>query len=391
MPALQERVRNYSEIKRLKSEMANTADKDSLFNERTVLQIAFVCIDPHSGHVLAMVGGRDYGKYKFNAAIQALRQPGSAFKPYIYTAAIDNGLPPTYMLDDTPYTINNPDGERWTPNNFDNTFGPPIPIREALRRSRNVPAIWLIHEISPALVVKYARQMGITSTLRPYPSLALGTSEVIPIELISSYGIFANNGVLVEPVTITEIKDKTGTVIYSAEPREKEVLSKETVFIMNDMLQNVVNAGTGASIRSIYQIPYDIPIGGKTGTTNDFTDAWFIGFTPHLVAGVWVGFDDPQLKHGLTGSVGALPFWATFMKSVYDSLDLPPASFPEQPVGVVKLKICSITKKLATDYCPTSNNPKYDEEYFIIKYQPTEKCEEHTGQPASGTRRRRAF
>jgi penicillin-binding protein 1A len=389
MPALQERVRNYSEIKKLKNEMPNTADKDSLFNERTILQIAFVCIDPHSGHVLAMVGGRDYSKYKFNNAIQALRQPGSAFKPFTYTAAIDNGYLPSQKFKDQPYTINNPDGTRWTPENFDHSYGDPIPLREALRRSRNLPSVWLIDEITPQLVVKYAREMGITSSLRAVPSLVLGTSEVIPIELISAYGVFANNGILVEPVTITQIEDKTGTVIYSAEPREKEVLSRETTFIMNDILQDVVNRGTGVSIRST--IPYDIPIGGKTGTTNDYTDAWFIGFTPHLVAGVWVGFEDSQLKHGLTGAAGALPFWAAFVKSVYDSLPLPPASFPEQPVGVVKLRICSKTKKLATDYCPASDNPKDDYEYFNIKYQPTEKCQEHTGQPASGTRRRRAF
>jgi penicillin-binding protein 1A len=391
MPAIQARVRNYKEITKLKAELPETADKDSLFNEKTVLQIAFICIDPHTGHILAMVGGRDYSKYKFNNAIQALRQPGSSFKPFAYTAAIDNGYLPCAKFKDQPYTINNPDGTRWTPENFDKTYGDPLTLRQALRKSRNLPSVWLIDEITPGLVVKYARQMGISSSLRAVPSLVLGTSEVRPIDLVSSFGIFANNGVLVEPISITRIEDKTGNVIYHAESKEKEVLGKETVFIMNDMLQDVANRGTGAAARSIYHIPYNIPIGGKTGTTNDYTDAWFIGFTPHLVAGVWVGFADSQLKHGLTGSQGALPFWATFIKSVYDSLELPPAAFPEQPVGVVKLRICSQTKKLATDYCPTSDDPQEDWEYFNIKYQPTEKCDVHTGQPASGNRRRRAF
>lgn len=391
MPAIQERVRNTRDISKLREEFPNTAEGDSLFKDSSTLQIAFVCIDPKTGHVLAMVGGRDYDKYKFNNATMARRQPGSAFKPFIYTAAINDGHSPNEMLDDRPYVLNNPDGEEWRPQNYDKTFGPPMPMREALRRSRNLPAVWLIDKITPQSVVKYAKAMGITTTLRAFPSLALGTSEVIPLDLISSYGIFANDGVLVKPVTITRIEDKTRTVIYTAPIEEKRVLSEETTFIMNDLLQNVANNGTGATARTIYKVPYNIPIGGKTGTTNDNTDAWFVGFTPSLVAGVWVGFSDSQLKHGLTGSQGALPFWATFIKSVYDSIPMPNASFPEQPPGVVKRRICSVTKKLATEYCPTSANPANDEEYFILKYLPEEHCEMHSGKPSSVTGRRKAF
>jgi penicillin-binding protein 1A len=258
-------------------------------------------------------------------------------------------------------------------------------LREGLRRSKNLVTIRLIREITPKLVASYAKRMGITTRIRPVSSLALGTSEVKPIELVSAYGIFSNNGVHVKPISIVKIEDKTGNVIYRNRSIGQEVLSPETTQIMNSMLQDVINKGTGYSARRDFEF-YEVA-GGKTGTTNDYTDAWFVGFTPHLVSGVWVGFDDPSLTlgPGETGATAALPFWATFMKSVYDSLDFPPKKFAESP-NVVKIKICKSSKKLITNYCP-----EVIEELFNLKFVPTEVCDEHEGPNSARQKHRRRF
>ena len=227
--------------------------------------------------------------------------------------------------------------------------------------------------------------MGISTQIRPVPSLALGTSEVILLDLVASYATFSNNGVYVKPISILRIEDKTGNVIYQQRSEHKEVLSKETAYIMTDMLQDVMRRGTGYPVRRDYK--FYGPAGGKTGTTNEFTDAWFVGFTPHLVAGVWVGFDDPSLTlgSGMAGGVVALPFWGQFVKTVYDSLNFPPAEFKEA-VNVLKIKICKETKKLPTPYCPEKI-----EELFNVKFKPTDTCDVHVG-PTQGSKiRRRRF
>ena len=227
--------------------------------------------------------------------------------------------------------------------------------------------------------------MGISSPLRAYSSLALGSSEVSPLELVSAYGTFANNGVHLDPVSITKIEDKNGNMIYRSQPRPKEVLSAETTYIMNDLLQNVIKHGTGIGVRSRFR--FFNAAGGTTGTTNDNTNAWFVGFTPDIVAGIWVGLDDIQytLGPGMAGSRAALPFWADFMKTVYDSLEFEKGEFAECP-GVVKLKICRETRKLATPYCPDAY-----EEIFNIKYKPSEKCDVHTGIQILKSKRRKRF
>jgi penicillin-binding protein 1A len=385
MPILQERVLRKKEIVRFKKQMVDSLGNDSLFKEMSTVQIAFICLDPSNGHVLGMVGGRDFEKYKFNRATQAPRQPGSAFKPFVYTAAIDNGYSPADEFLNQPFVEINDDGTRWTPHNYDNTVSGYMSLREALRQSKNLVTIRLIREITPRLVASYAKRMGITTRIRPVSSLALGTSEVKPIELVSAYGIFSNKGVYVKPVSITKIEDKTGNVIYRSRSTGREVLSPETTQIMNDMLQDVINHGTGYSVRRDFEF-YETA-GGKTGTTNDYTDAWFVGFTPHLVSGVWVGFDDPSLTlgPGETGATSALPFWATFMKLVYDSLDFPPKKFAESP-NVVKIKICKSTKKLITNYCPEPI-----EELFNLKFVPTAICDEHQGPQSVRRERRKRF
>jgi penicillin-binding protein 1A len=385
MPILQERVLRKREIKRFKKQIVDSLGSDSLFKEMTTVQIAFVCLDPSNGHILGLVGGRDFEKYKFNRATQAPRQPGSAFKPFVYTAAIDNGYSPADEFLNQPFVEINDDGTRWTPHNYDNTVSGYMSLREAQRRSKNLVTIRLIREITPRLVAGYAKRMGISTRIRAVSSLALGTSEVKPIELVSAYGVFSNNGVHVKPISIIKIEDKTGNVIYRNRSIGREVLSPETTQIMNSMLQDVINHGTGYAARRDFEF-YEVA-GGKTGTTNDHTDAWFVGFTPHLASGVWVGFDDPSLTlgPGETGATSALPFWATFMKSVYDSLDFPIKKFAESP-NVVKIKICKSSKKLITNYCP-----EVVEELFNLKFVPTEVCDEHEGPTSVRRERRKRF
>ncbi len=377
LPKLQERVYRKLQSWKEKNEMP-----DSVFQEKAKVQIAFVAIDHHNGHILAMVGGRNFEESKFNRAVQARRQPGSAFKPFLYTAAIDNGYTTVDKFLNQPVVVINPDGTRWDPENYNREFGGPTTLREALRLSINLVAVRLIQEIGPAVVAEYAHRMGISTPLRPFPTLALGSSEVIPLELVSAYGVFANQGVRVEPISITRIEDRFGNVIYEKRGRRREVLNKATAYILTDMLETVINRGTGARAR--YQFKFYRTAAGKTGTTNNFTDAWFVGFTPHLTAGVWVGLDDPKLTlgRGESGAMAALPFWATFMKCVYDTLHLPDDTF-KQPTDVIRLQVCAETGKLATNYCPKILN-----EVFNIKYHPTVLCDNHTG-PTPGKKKKR--
>ncbi|MCK5032359.1 MAG: PBP1A family penicillin-binding protein [Calditrichia bacterium] len=377
---MENRARNQKALRKLKKEMS-----DSAFTEMTKLQIAFLCIEPENGHILAMIGGRDFNDSKWNRATQMKRQPGSAFKPFLYTAAIDNGYTPADEFYNQPVVFINPDSSRWTPKNYNEKVSGLLSLRVALRNSKNLISIRLIQEIGPRIVAQYAKRMGISTPIRPVPSLALGTSEVIPLDLVASYATFSNNGVYVKPISILRIEDKTGNVIYQQRSEHKEVLSKETAYIMTDMLQDVMKRGTGYPVRRDYK--FYGPAGGKTGTTNEFTDAWFVGFTPHLVAGVWVGFDDPSLTlgSGMAGGVVALPFWGQFVKTVYDSLNFPPAEFKEA-VNVLKIKICKETKKLPTPYCP-----KKIEELFNVKFKPTETCDVHVGPTQGSKTRRRRF
>ena len=362
---------------------ADTSKIDSVSNTHAAVQVAFIALNPENGHVLAMTGGRDFGESKFNRAVQAKRQPGSAFKPFIYTAVIDNGYSPTFEVLNQPVVLFMPDGTRWKPRNFNRDLGGPTTLREALRRSLNLPSARLLQEVvKPSVVVNYAKRMGITTDLRAVDALALGTSEVIPIELVSAYGILANAGIWVRPITITKILDRRGEVIFEAIPERKEVLSQQTTYIMTNLLENVINRGTGAAARSVYN--FQRPAAGKTGTTDDYTDAWFAGFTPQLTAGLWVGLDNPGISLGnnQTGSAAALPIWANFMRTVYDTLDLPVESF-EMPEGISQLTICKESKLNSTEYCPDV----YDE-VFKSEAAPEQECPIHTGRIETDIKRK---
>ena len=272
-----------------------------------------------------------------------------------------------------PVVLYLPNGDRWAPHNYDLSQGGPTPLREGLRRSLNLVTARLVQKIEPKTVVDYARKLGLTTSLPAVDAIALGSVSVSPIEMTSAFGVFASQGLLAKPIFVSQIVDKHGNIIEEHQPEIKEVLRKETAYIMVDMLQGVMNHGTGISARTVYN--FNFPAGGKTGTTNDFTDAWFIGFTKDIVAGVWVGFDDPakSLGSGQSGAVVALPIWARFMKTAHDTLNLQPSSFV-MPSGVVRVDICKETKKLATEFCPNIIS-----EIFETKNAPSEYCDKHTG------------
>lgn len=377
---LQEKVRNQPDFREFRWTMT-----DSAFNEMTRVEVAFVALNPHTGYILGLVGGRDFDKSKFNRATQAKRQPGSAFKPFLYTTAIDNGFSPAHQYLNQPTVEINPDGTRWTPENYDKSVGGLTTLREAMYRSLNLVAVRLINEVNPRNVAKYARDMGLTTQIRPFSSLALGSSEVIPLEITSAYGIFANNGVHVKPVSIIKIEDKNGSIIFQNNPKSKEVLSAETTSIVRNMMQDVIKRGTGYAVRRDYN--FYQPAGGKTGTTNDYTNAWFIGYTPDIAAGVWVGMDDSKLSlgPGMTGTRAALPFWGEFISSVYDSVNFIHGKFMDSP-GVLEIEICLDSQKLASAYCPNTRV-----ELFTNKNRPEEICDIHGGYDTLNNKRRRRF
>ncbi|MBM2841145.1 MAG: penicillin-binding protein, family [Bacteroidetes bacterium] len=355
--------------------ISNKAWTDSMKRAAQTIEVGFVAIDPRSGGILAMVGGSNFKNFKYglNHVTQIRRQVGSAFKPFVFTVAIDNNYPPCYELLNQPVTLIMADGKRWTPSNADGEFGGKSTLREGLKHSINLIAVRAIMEIAPVnTVIEYAKRMGITSPLPPYESLALGAGDVSPLEMTAAFGVFANHGVYVEPNSILRIEDKDGNVIEEAMPQRREVLSEETSFIMTTMMQGVVDEGTGANVRSYFHLP----AAGKTGTTNEFADAWFVGYTPQISAGVWVGFDNKSVHFTNwdgQGGRAAAPIWGRFMKYVYDDPTIAmPLEYFEKPANVFAETICADTKKLATEYCPNKMT-----EYFTEKTRPG-KCNKHT-------------
>ncbi len=279
-------------------------DTDSL------LQGAAVVMDPTSGDVHALVGGTNFFDSQFNRATQARRQPGSAFKPFVYAAAFDDRFTPASVVLDTPIALPSGNGV-WAPQNYDHQFFGPTTLRDALAFSRNVPTVRLAQAIGIQRLVTFARSLGISSPLVPNLSLALGAAEVTPLELVSAYSAFANQGIRAEPRFITQITAADGSVLESVEPRTSAVLAAETAYLVTNVLQDVITRGTGRRAAAIGR-----PAAGKTGTTNDMNDAWFIGYVPQLLAGFWVGFDSKRsLGPGETGGRVAAPIWLDFMQA----------------------------------------------------------------------------
>ena len=338
-------------------------------NQTEYLQGAIVSLEPATGQILALIGGRDFNDSNFNRAVQAARQPGSAFKPFIYTAAIDNGFSPTDIILDTPISFKAGNGEDWSPQNYDKKFRGPITLRNALANSVNVPAAKLLQKLGTSVVTSYAKRMGIKSRLTPDLSLALGTSEVNLLELTSSYGVFADQGVRVSPVYILRVEDKNGKVLEQSRTAAEEVLSPETALTMTSMMKSVFESGTAAPARAL---GFTAPAAGKTGTTDDYTDAWFVGFVPGAVTGVWVGFDRKQkIGPGMTGAAAALPIWVDVMMATMKGR--PTQDFPV-PSGVESRLICTETGLLANPACPST-----EIELFRDGSEPTGFCNVHTG------------
>jgi penicillin-binding protein 1A len=328
------------------------------------LQGAIIALDPATSHIRAMVGGRDFSKSQFNRAWQALRQPGSAFKPIVYAAAIERGFSATDMLSDTPMNVKVDAKKTWTPENFTRTYQGDVTLRKALAQSLNVPTVRLMSKIGIEETIRYAHNLGIKSPLKAVLPLALGSSDVTLLELTSAYSVFANGGIRLEPVAILLITDSSGRVLYSNDLMPVQAMKPETAYIITNLLKGVIERGTGWKARELGR-----PVAGKTGTTNDYRDAWFIGYTPSLVAGVWVGFDDQRsLGPKATGSRAALPIWLDFMKQTHQNQD--PVDF-SIPNGIFFRNVDPRTGLLSTENCKLSLR-----EAFFPGTEPRKFCEE---------------
>jgi len=354
----------------------NKSFVDSVKKVEATIQVGFVVINPKTGEIKAMVGGENqkFGR-GLNHATEIRRQPGSAFKPFVYTVAIANGYFPAYTLLDQRFNY-----KGWSPENAGTKYGGYMTLRDALARSINVIAgrMTIGNIAPPKQVVKFAHRMGIKSPLDPVPSIALGTSGVTPLEMTSAYGTLANNGIHVDPIAILKIEDHYGILIHKFTPQITEAISPQTASIVTSMMEDVINYGTGMRVRNYFQYP----AAGKTGTTQKYSDAWFVGFTPQLSAGVWVGFDDYRVKftnwYG-QGAQAALPIWAMFMEQTYKKLDIPVEYF-KLASGVDSVKFSKESMdlgdtKLATQYCPITVT-----DIINIKNLPP-KCEINAGGP----------
>jgi penicillin-binding protein 1A len=361
--------------------------------QEPLVQGALLCLDPKTGHVKAMVGGRDFSESQFNRAISSRRQPGSAFKPIIYAAALEKGYTPSTILMDSPVEYSDPDGGTyWAPKNYDKNFMGPITFRNALAHSRNVVTVKILEDIGVGYALKFIKSLGIESPIKRDLSIALGTSGVSMLELTSAFAVFANGGERVKPIFIKKIVTMKGEVLEENTPyielEEKEeeeetpetpspvlkerAISVQNAFIMTHLLQGVVQHGTGQRAKVLGR-----PIAGKTGTSSDYSDAWFIGYTPSLLTGVWVGFDDKtSLGKNETGSRAALPIWIYFMDQ---ALKNTPIETLKPPKGITLIKV-NIETGLPSD----KDSPETIMEAFIENSIPWEKEGREKENPSSG-------
>jgi penicillin-binding protein 1A len=357
----------------------------TLSDDQQYVQGLFVALDPWTGSVRALIGGRDFQTSKFNRATQALRQAGSGFKPFVYTAAIASRIPPTFIVLDAPVVTMQVDGTEWRPANFSNRFEGPMTIRTGLMRSQNMIAIKLADEVGLESVAQTARRMGIRSEIERFPSTAIGAAEVIPIQMAEAYSTFANMGTKVRPFPILRVEDAQGNILWDPQPERTQVLDPLVARIMVSMLKGVVDGGTGYNaVRLNARLPAEVVAAGKTGTTNDGTDIWFNGITPNLLATVWFGMDRPtEIYPGATGAGAPGPVWGSFMRRMYygdpDALDeelrQPTLPIPEPwniPDGLVTRLIDRTTGKLASQWCPEDDQIL---DMFLPGTEPTEFCD----------------
>ncbi|MDQ2664546.1 MAG: PBP1A family penicillin-binding protein [Gemmatimonadota bacterium] len=330
-----------------------------------LLEGAVVAMEPSTGDVRALVGGRNYAMAPFNRATRALRQPGSSFKPFVYAKALEDSMSAATIVPDTALSIVMPDGHIYSPENSDNKFLGPITLREALIHSRNPVAVQLALRIGLDSMVEMARRVGITTPIAPVPASALGASVVRPLDYIAAYTVWDNLGSTVEPRIVTRIEDATGRVVYQKGPSVPQpVMDPRVAFIIRDMMRDGAERGTGAPARKL--VPSSVVIAGKTGTTNDNVDVWFMGMTPDLVAGVWLGFDRPRtITPGGAGGTLAAPIWGAMMAKYYAGRAAPIAWVP--PVGMVSAALDRVTGLLADSLTPPER--RYTE-YFVPGTEP---------------------
>ena len=336
------------------------------------MQTSLVALDADSGAIRAMIGGRDYSESQFNRAANAERQPGSAFKPIVYLAALDPDRAPfsppltlASVLPDEPMTF---DG--WTPANYERTYQPQVTVVQALYESLNVPTAYVGNELGPATIVKTAHEMGIHEDLQAYLPISIGADETTLLELTSAYQVFAAEGEQSPPYAVEAVVDAKGHQIYQHEDESNRIIRPAVAYLITGALKAVLRYGTGASAG---RLGIDFPAAGKTGTTQDYKDAYFIGYTPAIVCGVWVGFDVPE-SLGLTGAQAALPAWVQFMQ---DAAPADPEDFPE-PSGITMATIDPESGGLATPGCP-----KQIPLPFLLGTAPTQMCPLHGGILAS--------
>jgi penicillin-binding protein 1A len=345
------------------------APADTNSADAAPLQAALVALDPQTGAVRALVGGRDFGASSFDRARQAKRQAGSAFKPFVYAAAIEAGYSPASLITNLDAPIATPQGG-WTPED-EHLASPVMTMRTALRTSSNRAAVHMLDDVGIPSAVALAKSMGV-GDVPSVPSLALGAGEVTLMSMTAAYGAFANRGLLPVPYLIRRVETRSGEVLYESMPSPQPVISEDTAFLMTTMLADVVNSGTAWPAR---RVGFTLPAAGKTGTTNEYRDAWFVGFTPRLVSGVWVGYDQPRtIMAGGYAAELAVPLWGRFMMQA--TKGNAPDWF-EAPEGITTATICPLSGKLATAECAgdTSVHPYVD--YFVTDHAPTEYCDRH--------------
>lgn len=335
-----------------------------------VLQGLVVMMDPRSGDIHALVGGRDFSTSQFDRALQARRQPGSAFKPVVYAAALEAGLPPTARLETGPVEVNAAGSPVWRPGDHVADSVETLSVRTALAISSNHAAVRLGQWLGEERVADMGRRLGLTTPIPPYPSIFLGSAEVIPAELVAAYSVFGNGGHRIAPRLIQRVEDRTGSVIWEAPDPSRQVLDPGVAFLTLTLMEEVVNTGTGASVR---RAGFWLPAAGKTGTTNDGRDVWFIGMTPDLAAGVWLGFDQPRpILPGASGGRLAAPVWTDIMTRVYRNRPAPAPWTP--PSNVVSAQVDQATGYLATGNCPPDD---VRIEYFLVGTEPEIYCPVH--------------
>jgi len=350
-------------IKRHVKSLNDDYPKDADWGKEGDIQAALVAISVNDGRVLAMTGGSSFKESEFNRAIQARRQPGSSFKPIVYTAALLAGMNPSDLILDSPVILTgDTEEDEWKPENFEQKFYGSTSLRKGLAKSRNLVTIKLTEKIGISKVIRCARLLGITSHMERDLSIALGSSGLSLLELTNAFSVFPSGGKLVKPMFFEYIEDGLGNRIEENKLKQKKVLRDETAYLMTSLLQSVVTSGTGYNARVLGK-----PLGGKTGTTNDNRDAWFIGFSPSLVCGVWVGRDNMKpIGEKAIGSRSALPIWIDFMEKYLHKQDFEDFEIPN---GIIWKKVCEKTGKLATETCEKTYN-----EIFIEGNEPEETC-----------------